>query len=113
MDFVDHAAPLQSRQWNCSWTTWDRRTRIRILKGTTRHASTARIIQLYHHRGPVVIESKELEDYGLVAPNLAPHQRDLALERLSKRIRQGERKIVSSDLPLETGPGGMKIPASG
>lgn len=44
---------------------------------------------VYHHRGPVVIELEELEDHGLVAPNLAPHQ-DLALEWLSERIRQAD-----------------------
>ena len=41
---------------------------------------------VYHHRGPIVIELEELEDHGLVAPNLTPHQRDLALEWLSERI---------------------------
>jgi hypothetical protein len=41
---------------------------------------------------------EELEDHGLVAPNLTPHQRDLALEWLSERIRQADWKIASSDL---------------
>ena len=45
---------------------------------------------VYHHRGPIVIELEELEDHGLVAPNETPHQRDLALEWLSERIRQAD-----------------------
>ena len=45
---------------------------------------------VYHHRGPIVIELEELEDHGLLAPNLTPHQRDLALEWLSERIRQAD-----------------------
>jgi hypothetical protein len=50
---------------------------------------------VYHHRGPVVIELEELEDHGLAAPHLTPHhltphQRDLALEWLSERIRQAD-----------------------
>ena len=51
-----------------------------------RHESSS----VYHHRGPIVIELEELEDHGLLALNLTPHQRGLALEWLSERIRQGE-----------------------
>jgi hypothetical protein len=47
----------------------------------------------------VVIELEELEDHGLVAPNLVPDQRDLALEWLSERSGKASEELRQVILP--------------
>jgi hypothetical protein len=64
---------------------------------------------VYHHRSPVVIELEELEDHGLVAPNLVPHQRDLALEwrnenpRIRRLKPKRTRQKVAADVRINPG----------